>query len=110
MAARKVARWLAPLALVAVIAAVYLVVHKTLAPKHKATTTVTNHVTLPTGTTKAGHRGRPAGRSRIYVVKPGDSLSAIAVKMKTTVAELENLNPKVNANALQAGQRLKLTR
>lgn len=107
MAARKVVRWLAPLALVAVIAAVYLVVHKTLAPKHKAPPT-TSHTVVQSGTKKTGSSGHASAPKRIYVVKPGDSLSAIAVKTKVSVAELENLNPKVNPNALQAGQRLKL--
>jgi LysM repeat protein len=106
MAARKVARWLAPLALVAVIAAVYLVVHKTLAPKHKLQTTTTNHLVVRVGTKKNGTR-RAAPR-RFYVVKAGDSLSAIAVKMKVSVQTLERLNPKVNPNALQTGQRLTL--
>jgi LysM repeat protein len=107
MAARKVARWLAPLALVAVIAAVYLVVHKTLVPKHKAPPAPTQ-TTVQSGTKKTGSRGRSSRPTRVYVVKPGDSLSAISVKTKVSVAELESLNPKVNPNALQAGQRLKL--
>jgi LysM repeat protein len=106
--AAKVARWLAPLALAAVIAAVYLVVHKTLAPKHKTPSTA-SHVTVPTTTTKTGKSGHGHHRPRVYIVKAGDSLSAIAVKMKTSVAELERLNPNVNANALQTGERLKLT-
>jgi len=109
MAARKVARWLAPLALVAVIAAVYLVVHKTIAPKHKAPP-APSRVVVTSATKKSGTRVGTFRRRGVYVVKPGDSLSAIAVKMKMSVAELENLNPKVNPNALQAGQRLKLTR
>jgi LysM repeat protein len=106
MAARKVVRWLAPLALVAVIAAVYLVVHKTLAPKHKVQATTTSHQVIRVGTKKAGPRRSPA--RRFYVVKPGDSLSAIAVKMKLSVPTLEHLNPKVNPDALQTGQRLAL--
>jgi hypothetical protein len=108
MAASKVVRWLAPLALAAVIAAVYLVVHKTLTPKHKPPA-LPAHVAAQPGAKKSGSRGAGSSRKRVYVVKPGDSLSAIAVKMKMSVAELENLNPKVNPNALQAGQRLKLT-
>jgi LysM repeat protein len=107
MAARKVARWLAPLALVAVIAAIYLVVHKTLAPKHKLQTTTTNHLVVRVGTKKKNGPRRSAPR-KFYVVKAGDSLSAIAVKMKVSVQTLERLNPKVNPNALQTGQRLTL--
>jgi LysM repeat protein len=108
MAARKVARWLAPLALVATIAAVYLVVHKTLAPKPKTLTGTVNHPTARTGT-KKNSRSRPPAR-RFYVVKAGDSLSSIAVKTKVSVAKLESFNPKVNPNSLQTGQRLALQR
>ena len=107
MAARKVVRWLAPLALVAVIAAVYLVVHKTLVPKHKAPAAPTQ-TTVQSGNKKTGSHARSSAPKRVYVVKPGDSLSAIAIKTKVSVGELETLNPKVNPNALQAGQRLKL--
>jgi spore germination protein YaaH len=106
MAARKVFRWLAPLALVAVIAAVYLVVHKTLAPKHKIQATTTSHQVVHPGTRKAGRRRRPT--RRFYVVKPGDSLSSIAVKMRLSVASLERFNANVNPNSLQTGQRLAL--
>jgi spore germination protein YaaH len=108
MAARKVVRWLAPLALVAVIAAVYLVVHKTLAPKHKAQATTTSHQVVRGATKKTGPRRRAS--RRFYVVKAGDSLSAIAVKMKVSLKTLEDLNPKVNSNSLQTGQRLALQR
>lgn len=108
MAARKVFRWLAPLALAAVIAAVYLVVHKTLAPKPKPVT-VTNHpaVRLPVST--GSTRGRGGGHARMYVVKSGDSLSRIALLNHTSVQALEHLNPKVNPDALQTGERLKLS-
>lgn len=107
MAARKVFRWLAPLALAAVIAAVYLTVHKTLAPKHKPVT-VTNHpaVHLP-GTTTGKSPTRH--RARVYIVKSGDSLSSIAVRNHTTVGTLENLNPQIHNDALQTGERVKLS-
>ena len=107
MAARKVVRWLAPLALVAVIAAVYLVVHKNFVHKHKAPPAPTQ-TTVQSGNKKTGSHARSSAPKRVYVVKPGDSLSAIAIKTKVSVGELETLNPKVNPNALQAGQRLKL--
>jgi LysM repeat protein len=42
------------------------------------------------------------------VVKPGDSLSAISVKTHVSVATLEALNPGIDPNALQTGQRLTL--
>ena len=93
MAARKVFRWLAPLALVAVIAAVYLVVHKTLAPKHKAVRPATSHQTVRMGTKKTG-RPRPADPRGATSSSPGDSLSSIAVKIKLSVASLERSQPQ----------------
>ena len=99
-------RWLAPLALVAVIAAVYLVVHKTLAPKHKVGATTTSHQTV-----RVGHeedRRSAAAGPEVLRRQAGDSLSGIAVKMKLSVAPLERFNPKVNPNSLQTGQRLAL--
>ncbi len=44
----------------------------------------------------------------MYVVKSGDSLSAISAKTGVAVATLESLNPGVDPNALQTGQRLTL--
>lgn len=45
---------------------------------------------------------------RIYVVKPGDSLVGIAEKTGVSVAQLQQLNPDVDPQALISGQRLKL--
>lgn len=43
-----------------------------------------------------------------YTVKPGDTLSGIAVKQRTTVAALQSLNSIKNANLIYIGQVLKL--
>jgi LysM repeat protein len=47
------------------------------------------------------------GKSGIYTVKPGDTLSDIAVKYKTTVDSLKQLN-QLNSDTIQIGQKLKL--
>lgn len=44
----------------------------------------------------------------IYVVRSGDTLSAIAARFKTTVAILVKLNNIANANLIKIGQRLRL--
>ena len=49
-------------------------------------------------------------KARTYVVKPGDVLSAIAQKTGVSVAEIQRLNPSVDAAALHPGQKLRLTR
>jgi len=100
MAARKSARFLAPIALVAVIAGTYVIVHKGLTTK----STPTHH---------PASRHRPKGkyaRKRFYVIQGGDSMTSIAAKTGVALATLESLNPSVDPNALQTGQRLRLRR
>lgn len=112
MTDRSPARWLAPLALaVAALAVVVTVsagggsggggsggggsgatVGSATAPARAATTQTTATTRQP----------------RFYVVKPGDVLSAIADATGVPLSEIERLNPSVDAQALRAGQRIKL--
>ncbi|MGA2009094.1 MAG: LysM domain-containing protein [Solirubrobacteraceae bacterium] len=86
---RNSARFLAPLALAAVALGVYLVVHST----HPGAT-----------------RRRKLG-PKFYVVKPGDTLSAISARTKVSLTRLTTLNPALSAPYnLQTGQRLRLRR
>lgn len=48
------------------------------------------------------------GAATYYTVKSGDSVSAIAAKYKTTVANIVKLNSLKNANLIYAGQRLRV--
>jgi LysM repeat protein len=104
---RSPARWLAPVALVTCAVAVYAVVDNTLLKDdsqgsgnettHRATpTTSTNR---KTSTTKHRHS---------YTVKAGDTLSAISVKTGVSLDTLERLNPKLDADTLHAGQKVRL--
>jgi hypothetical protein len=101
MVARSRARFLAPIALVAVIAGTYVIVHKGLTTKSPPV----HH---------ASRRGtRPRGRYRkvkYYVVQGGDSLTSIASKTGLNLSTLESLNPGVDPNSLQTGQRIRLRR
>jgi LysM repeat protein len=106
---RTPARWLAPLALLAAAAAVYAIATgggkddggsggsaadgRTSTERPAARTTTTTTV---------------SSRRRTYTVKPGDVLSAIAVKTGLTVEELTALNPDIDAQTLQPGDKLKL--
>jgi LysM repeat protein len=104
MVASKWARYLAPIALVAVGTGTYVVIHSGLEHKPSAATT---QVQGPTQGSGRRHRRRPA---KFYRVHGGDSLSGIAVKTGIPLATLEALNPSVPPNALQNGQRLRLRR
>jgi LysM repeat protein len=46
--------------------------------------------------------------SRYVYVQRGDSLFAIAIRTRLTVAELESLNPGVSPTALRVGQRIRV--
>lgn len=101
MWARRTGRYLAPLALVAVVVATALVVHAGLKTTH--------HPAAPTRTTFVEGR-RKAPKKRFYVIHAGDTLSTISVKTGVPVAQLEALNHSLvsDPNALQTGQTLRL--
>lgn len=100
MAARRPGRYLAPVALLAVIVAVVLVV--------RAGTAHTDHPTVTPRVDRLPVSGHPIRARRWYVVRAGDTLSTISVKTGVPVARLESLNPSVYPNALQRGLRLRL--
>lgn len=102
----KRARFLAPIALAAVTLGVYLIVESTVnqpATRARHPTVVVNGRRQP----RRVHRG-----PRSYVVRPGDTLSAIAARTGVSMTTLTHLNPRLAAspNSLQTGQRLRLRR
>jgi LysM domain len=97
MQPRSRARYLAPIALAAVLAGTYVVAHSVLSHKAAPVHHARGHV-------------RRGPRRRFYVVAPGDNLTAIANKTGIPVGEIETLNPNVDPNSLQTGQRLRLRR
>jgi LysM repeat protein len=101
MVARKGARFLAPIALAATIAGTYLIVHEGLTAK-----STTSH---QSGRTHRHAHGKYA-RTRFYVIQGGDSMTSIAHKTGVSLTTLESLNPSVDPNTLQTGQRLRLRR
>jgi LysM repeat protein len=111
---RSPARWLAPLALVACAVAVYTVVNATLlSSDDPAATSSTSRTTTAKSSTvsqrsKSGKR-RTTRRRRTYTVKSGDTLSSIAVKTGVSLERIQALNPKLDSNSLQTGQRVKLS-
>ena len=100
---RSPARFVAPLALAGAVVAIVLVVKGAHPRSSSSATSTTTTTTTPV---RPHHHHRP--RHRFYVVKPGDVLSAIAQRYGLTTREIQELNPNLDPQALQAGQRVRL--
>ncbi|XCB29971.1 LysM peptidoglycan-binding domain-containing protein [Arcanobacterium hippocoleae] len=64
---------------------------------------------LPQTAAAPAAKSSPATAGATYTVKPGDTLSAIAAKYKTTVSALAHANAISNPSLIYAGQKLKIT-
>jgi LysM repeat protein len=113
MTRRTPARLLAPLALVTVAAALFIVVSNGLdggtggdasTPASRATDAEPTRAAEGATTSASGRR---RGR-RTYTVRAGDTPSGIAQETGVSVEELLELNPDLDAQSLSVGQRLKL--
>jgi LysM repeat protein len=100
MVARNRGRFIAPIAILIVIAAAVLIIQGDLGSKQRARARANDISGLV-------HR-RNKKAATFYVVKSGDSLSGISVKTGVSVPRLESLNPGVDPAALRTGQRLRL--
>ena len=108
MARRSPARFLAPVALVAVAFATYTVVRHSL-PSKSGSSPPSAHQGKSTKTsTKTARKHRR--RRRMYTVKPGDTPSGIAVKTGVPLATLQRLNPRLDPQTLSPGQKIRLRR
>jgi LysM repeat protein len=105
---RTPARWLAPLALVTCAVAVYAVVDNTLLKDDSSSTGGT--VSQPATSTKTTSSSKPKKRRKVYIVKSGDTLSAISVKTGVSLTTIQRLTPKLDADTLHAGQHVRLAR
>jgi LysM repeat protein len=101
---RSPARIFAPLSLVACAIAVLVIVNHNNSDSGGSDTTKPPAATSTVSTTKQSTKKTP----KSYTVKQGDVLSAIAIKTGVSLDTLIRLNPKVDAQTLRAGQRLKL--
>jgi LysM repeat protein len=105
------ARLLAPAAFFTAVTVLVLVVQSSLSQETQesspgvaaANTTTEATTTGATTTTTTG----PASR-RFYRIQAGDTLEAIALRFNTTVDDLLQLNPGIDANALTPGQRIRI--
>jgi LysM repeat protein len=65
-------------------------------------------LTISGGGTSGGGAQPSASGGQVYVVRPGDSVSAIAYRYGTTVAAIANANGLANASRIYVGQRLRI--
>ncbi len=94
----------APLALVAALIAVVVVVQAS-----RPGSSDTSGASTATQRTTTQQRPPARARPRVYVVEAGDTLTAVAERTGVPLAEIQRLNPDVDPNALQTGQRLRLS-
>jgi LysM repeat protein len=111
---RSPARWLAPIALVACAFAVYSVVNANLLSSDEPggsspSATASTSSKSRSASQRSGSGRRSGRRRRTYTVKPGDTLSSIALKTGVPLARLQELNPKLDSQSLQTGQQVKLS-
>ncbi len=99
MGRRNRARYLAPVALIVAIAGTVAVVQSGLR-SHPA----------PPRARVAERRHRRVVRAHFYIVQPGENLTGISSKTGVGVGAIEAMNPNLDPNTLQAGQRLRLRR
>ena len=106
----RLARFLAPLALIAVAVAVLAIVSGSGVMGDDSSSGSAGTRDLPaatekTNTTTAKKRNKiPA----TYTIKANDTLSGIAARWGTTVEKLQELNPDLDPQGLVAGQKIKL--
>jgi LysM repeat protein len=108
MARRSPARFLAPIALVAVAVALYTVVQDARDPAGGDTGTPAGATATPKASKTASKEKKSKRKRKTYTVKSGDTLSGIAEKTNVSLETLRDLNPK--ADTLSPGQKLKLSR
>jgi LysM repeat protein len=111
-------RWMAPLALLAAIVAVGIVVSTSTGGDGQdgpaAATTATGQEQGGSGggetSTGEGRTGTTATneRPRTYRVQAGDSFATIAEETGLSVEELQELNPDVDPQSLRVGQSIRL--
>ena len=110
---RSPARWLAPIALLACVFAVYSIVNANLLSSDEPATSSSAKTAASGKARTASERSksskRRSRRRQTYTVRSGDTLSSIAVKTGVSLARIQRLNPKLDSNSLQTGQRVKLS-
>jgi LysM repeat protein len=106
MARRSPARFLAPLALVGFVIALFVVVNGTRDDSGSGGGATPAASASPT----PGKKQKARKVRKTYKVKPGDTPSSIAVKTHVPLSQIQELNPKLDDQTLSVGQKIKLRR
>ena len=106
MARRSPARLLAPLALVAFVIALLVVINGSEVDGGSSGTSSSS----PAATKTASPAKKKGARKqrRTYVVKPGDTPSSIAEKVNVPLSQIQELNPELDDQTLNVGDRIKI--
>jgi LysM repeat protein len=109
MAARSPARFLAPLALLGFVVALFLVVSHSTSGGGSGNDAKTTQE-RPATSTSASDGGASTTHKgpRYYSVKPGDTPTSIASKTGVPLTQIEQLNPNLDPQTLNPGERIKL--
>ena len=94
-------RYGAPAAFLLAVTIGVLLVRSGLETKSTPVTTTTPTVVTQTGPV-------PQRRRRFYRLRAGETLSDVALRFNTTVDTLLVLNPHIDPNALEVGQRIRV--
>ncbi len=107
MAGRSPARFLAPIAILAFVFALYTVINDA-RDRHGVSGSTTPTATATTTGKKTSKKTSTKKKAKTYTVKSGDTLSGIAEKTGVDASKLVRLNPRLDPATLAPGQRIKL--
>jgi LysM repeat protein len=103
MAGRSPARFLAPLALVAIAFALFSILGGGGGGDEEPASN-----NQPRATATATAKKEAKRKRKVYVVKPGDTPSGIAEKTGVSLEQLEEANPDLDPQLLAPGQRIRI--
>src|SRR3954451_11456472 len=105
----RLARFLAPLALIAfTVAVLAIVLGSGVTGNDPASESSGTHAVPAAGKTNTTTGKKRTRIPAAYTIKANDTLSGIAARWGTTVEKLEELNPDLDPQGLVAGQKIKL--
>jgi LysM repeat protein len=100
-------RYGAPAAFLAAVTIAVLLVRAGLDTGSSANTTTTR-TTRTASTSTVSTATTPVRRRRYYRLRQGETISDVAIRFDTTVEQLLALNPGIEPNALNVGQRIRV--